>query len=188
MLKRGVTLRFAFTTNVAKSEILQSLAPPTLDLDAIPKRQYDEVIRLVETQSRVLEGTPEDARGFRFRTIGGHTHFAASRVMPLPFDDFVERVDISASIRYMNDYLGGDWFIAYYGDIGGFSVSSDLTWQAYAAVGYGFHWGSLQIGYRHLDYIHSCARCIENEVRNVELVLTKIESSESDCLHRAVDR
>jgi hypothetical protein len=48
--------------------------------------------------------------------------------------------------------LGGDWFIAYYGDIGGFGVSSDLTWQAYAALGYAFSWGNLQIGYRHLDY------------------------------------
>lgn len=103
--------RFAYTTNVAKGEIPQSLSPPTLDLDAIPQRQYDEVIRTVELQSRVLDGTPEDARGFRFRTIGGHTHFGASRVIPLPYDDFVKHVDITASIRYMNDYLGGDWFV-----------------------------------------------------------------------------
>jgi hypothetical protein len=31
-------------------------------------------------------------------------------------------------------------------------LTSDLTWQAYAALGYAFSWGNLQIGYRHLDY------------------------------------
>lgn len=103
--------RFAFTTNIAKGEMRQSLAPPTLDLDGIDRREYEAVARIVETQRRVLDGMPEDARGFRFRTIGGHTHFAASRIVALPYDDFVERVNISASIRYMNDYLGGAWFV-----------------------------------------------------------------------------
>ena len=40
-----------------------------------------------------------------------------------------------------------------YGDIGGFGVSADLTWQLMAAAGYACtDWCSLLLGYRYLDY------------------------------------
>lgn len=101
--------RESFATNVTKGDVVRSLAPITLDLSTITRREFDDTTRIVATQARVLDGTPEDARGFRFRTVGGHIHFAAHRLLPLDFDDFVARVDISASIRNMNDYLGGSW-------------------------------------------------------------------------------
>ena len=49
--------------------------------------------------------------------------------------------------------LGKKWFVPYYFDIGGFSVDSDLTLQAYAAIGYRFcDWFSMELGYRYLYY------------------------------------
>ena len=40
-----------------------------------------------------------------------------------------------------------NWFMPYYFDIGGFSVDSDLTMQAYAAIGYRFtDWFSMSLG------------------------------------------
>lgn len=51
--------------------------------------------------------------------------------------------------------LGSGWFFRYAGDIGGFGVSSDLTWQAFAGIGYHFNQlASVAIGYRGLgvDY------------------------------------
>ena len=49
--------------------------------------------------------------------------------------------------------LGKNWFVPYYFDIGGFSVDSDLTLQAYAAIGYRFcDWFSMELGYRYLYY------------------------------------
>ena len=40
-----------------------------------------------------------------------------------------------------------------YGDIGGFGVSSDLTWQLTAAAGYACtERCSMLLGYRYLDY------------------------------------
>lgn len=45
------------------------------------------------------------------------------------------------------------FFGVLYGDIGGFGVSADLTWQAMAAAGYEFtDWCSGLFGYRYLDY------------------------------------
>ena len=43
-----------------------------------------------------------------------------------------------------------NWFLRYYGDVGG--GSSKYTWQAFAAVGYRFAWGDALVGYRHLAY------------------------------------
>ena len=46
--------------------------------------------------------------------------------------------------------LDRNWFLRYYGDVGG--GSSKYTWQAFAAVGYRFGWGDVLLGYRHLAY------------------------------------
>jgi uncharacterized protein (DUF362 family) len=103
--------RAAFTSNVTKGDVIQSTAPLTIDVDALTMRDFDETSAVVAAQRRVLDGAVEDARGFRFRTIGGHIHFAASRQLPIAFDEFVARVDVSASIRHMNDYVGGSWTV-----------------------------------------------------------------------------
>ena len=42
------------------------------------------------------------------------------------------------------------WFFPYYGDIG--TGNSKLTWQLMAGIGYGFKWGELIGGWRHVDY------------------------------------
>jgi len=48
--------------------------------------------------------------------------------------------------------LGSGFSLRGYGDIGGFGVSSDLTYQIYGGVGYRFkEWFSAELGYRVLD-------------------------------------
>ncbi|NBW14556.1 MAG: hypothetical protein EBR82_41810 [Caulobacteraceae bacterium] len=54
-------------------------------------------------------------------------------------------------------WLSPSWSLTGYGDVGGFGVSSDLTWQAMAAVNYHFSDGlALTVGYRYyaIDYEH----------------------------------
>ena len=52
--------------------------------------------------------------------------------------------------------LGNGWFFRYSGDIGGFGVSSDLTWQAFAGIGYHFNQcASVAVGYRGLGVDYS---------------------------------
>jgi len=51
--------------------------------------------------------------------------------------------------------LGKGFSVNLQGDIGGFGVNSDLTWQAYPFLGWQFaKWGALQAGYRFysIDY------------------------------------
>jgi len=63
-------------------------------------------------------------------------------------------VDPIIGIRGQAD-LGDHWFFRYNGDIGGFGVSSELTWQAFAGVGYRVSESvAVAVGYRGLgvDY------------------------------------
>ena len=49
--------------------------------------------------------------------------------------------------------LGKKWYVPYYFDIGGFSVDSDMTLQAFGGIGYRFcDWFSMVLGYRYLYY------------------------------------
>ena len=63
-------------------------------------------------------------------------------------------VDPIIGVKVLHD-LNEKWFLSLVGEIGGFSVSSDLTWQVMAGVGYHINecW-SIVGGYRHLyiDY------------------------------------
>jgi opacity protein-like surface antigen len=59
--------------------------------------------------------------------------------------------------------LSKNWFMPYYFDIGGFSVDSDLTLQAYAGIGYRFtDWFSLSLGYRYLYYDFGNTKLVED--------------------------
>jgi hypothetical protein len=42
------------------------------------------------------------------------------------------------------------WFVPYYFDIG--TGESDLTWQAYAGLGYSWKWGDVLAAWRYIDY------------------------------------
>lgn len=46
--------------------------------------------------------------------------------------------------------LGTSWFIPYYLDIG--TGNSNLTWQAFAGLGYHFKWCDVIVGYRYLSW------------------------------------
>jgi len=47
--------------------------------------------------------------------------------------------------------LGGGWEIRARGDVGGFGIGSDLTWQALGLVGWGSESWRLELGYRALS-------------------------------------
>lgn len=47
--------------------------------------------------------------------------------------------------------LGGRWSLTAYGDVGGFGISSDVTWQALGTLNYrAADWVDVRLGWRHL--------------------------------------
>ncbi len=61
-----------------------------------------------------------------------------------------------------------EWFIPYYADVG--TGDSDLTWQAFAGLGYSFRWGDVLAGWRYLDYNFKSGSKFENVNFNGPLV------------------
>ena len=105
--------------------------------------------------------------GVRYAGIDGDATLDV--VGPLPA--LVSTMDFSESEAFVDPIvgfkgkfeLGKKWFVPYYFDIGGFSVDSDLTLQAFAGIGYHFcDWFSMVLGYRYLYYDFGGSKLVED--------------------------
>ena len=87
--------------------------------------------------------------GVRYATVEGKLE---PNLLPVKFSKRLDFVDPVVGIRGKFE-LGKKWYIPYYFDIGGFSVSSDWTSQGFAGIGYHFSdLFSMVLGYRYLYY------------------------------------
>jgi opacity protein-like surface antigen len=69
----------------------------------------------------------------------------------LDFDDSESWIDPIVGGRIGFD-LGSNFFLTAQGDVGGFDVGSELTWQLMGTVGYRFSDAvAARVGYRYLD-------------------------------------
>jgi hypothetical protein len=123
--------------------------------------------------------TTLELNGLLFNVLGGHTIVAAERynihalagarifrteftlripaiqsqpaiTLPIVQDTFIDPVVGSISTFQLTERIA----VTVYGDIGGFGVSSDLTWQVYGSVGYLFSESvSIDAGYRRLKWV-----------------------------------
>ena len=88
--------------------------------------------------------------GIRYWSIGLDLDFSAGDLDPISVALSRDWVDPIIGLR-LGSNLGGGFFVVAYGDVGGFGISSDITWQAYAALGYQFaDWFTAELGYRYL--------------------------------------
>ncbi|MBL9151554.1 MAG: hypothetical protein JNK37_03680 [Verrucomicrobiales bacterium] len=79
-------------------------------------------------------------------------------------NDRVPKNPVAASKAWTDPFIGfrgrcelwEDWHLVARGDIGGFGVSSDLTWNAFGAIGYALNdRTTMEIGYRYLSVDYS---------------------------------
>lgn len=68
--------------------------------------------------------------------------------------DASARADLLDPFVGLRGRVGGETglFGLAYGDIGGFGISSDLTWQAIAGAGWAWGWGDVRLGWREIAY------------------------------------
>lgn len=81
--------------------------PLDLDLSSLELADYEAVIGYIEPLEDLIQQTPPDKNGLRWRYLDGSVLFKFARVIEAPFEAFVQRVDISRSIQFMKDYIGG---------------------------------------------------------------------------------
>lgn len=80
-----------------------------LNLDAAEfgLEEYEAVENYLTPLEALIEQTPADKTGLRWRYLDNSVLFECARTLPIAFDDFAARVDIRKSIQFMNDYIGG---------------------------------------------------------------------------------
>jgi hypothetical protein len=108
-IARGFDWYEAWLTQFAKEGLQQKFGPLPIDLSSYGPSEYEAVVGYIEELEALLNRTAPDASGLRWRYLEGSVLFAFSRVIAAPFEDFVERVDISKAVQYMRDYIGGSW-------------------------------------------------------------------------------
>jgi uncharacterized protein (DUF362 family) len=91
-----------------KDSLMRQAVPLNIDLDKYSASDYESIARYLAPLEQLAHREPADANGLRWRyDAEGAVLFEFSRMLPIPFEDFVAHVDISKSIQYMNDYIGG---------------------------------------------------------------------------------
>jgi uncharacterized protein (DUF362 family) len=97
----------AQSTMFAKSRVRRRFAPLRLDTAGLRGEDFASIRAYLDPYARLLEDFPANQAGLRWRHIDGSVVFSCSHELPIPFERFVEKVDIGRAIQYMNDNIGG---------------------------------------------------------------------------------
>lgn len=97
----------AYRVMADKDAIRRIEVPLGMNLDVYGKSSYAAIRPELEQVEALLEGCPPAAPGLRWREVDGATLFEFQRELPIPFGTFVDRVEVSRTIQFMNDYIGG---------------------------------------------------------------------------------
>ena len=97
----------AWQTLFAKDALVQRTVALDLDPFAISPEQFEQMVAELEALTPLATSAREHAEGLRWRKWERAVLFAFERTLAIPFDRFVQAVDVSHTIGFMNDYLGG---------------------------------------------------------------------------------
>ena len=132
---------------------LEAPGGSTWRLDGLYARwRDDDGSARTETELSLLEA------GFGWPLSEAWDLTAGLRGVELELDVALGSVDSNASEAWVDPWIGGSgdvplgagWSLRTWGDVGGFGVGSDFTWQAAALVGWGSSRWRLELGYRAL--------------------------------------
>jgi len=102
----------------AKDKLRWMERPLNIALDGLSASDFEASRTYMEPLEGLVLQLPADPNGMRMQYLDNSILFHFSREVPIPFDDFVARVDISRSIRMMNDYIGGSCVPVLHDDAG----------------------------------------------------------------------
>jgi uncharacterized protein (DUF362 family) len=97
----------AWRTLFAKEELRQRELPVGFDPGDFGPDDYEAIEGYLEGLERLVAEQPRTAAGLRWCALDESVVFEFSRTLPVPYPDFVKRVDVSQAVQLMNDYLGG---------------------------------------------------------------------------------
>jgi hypothetical protein len=111
-LARGVQIM------CAKHTILREDSPFELDLEMCESSDYDAILPWLHDIEERLKKTPVNAQGMRWIHCGNTVLFHGQRVIRVPYDSFVSRVDITNVAPFYRDCLSATKSVAEYDECG----------------------------------------------------------------------
>jgi uncharacterized protein (DUF362 family) len=96
----------SYRTLYDKDALRQREVPLNLEVEAYSRADYESSRDLLDLDV-LLKDVPSDDHGLRWRYFEDAVLFEYARILPIPFAKFVAKVDVSRTIQFMNDYLGG---------------------------------------------------------------------------------
>ncbi|GGU65837.1 hypothetical protein GCM10010211_33840 [Streptomyces albospinus] len=97
----------AWRTGYGKEKIRRRDVSLAIDPDTYTHGDFDRINGLLQPLEEVIDALPADAWLMRWQHLGSSILFGCERTVNAPYAEFVRRVDISRTISYMTDYLGG---------------------------------------------------------------------------------
>lgn len=97
----------AWRTLFAKDELVRRVVSLGLDPGDLPDQAFALLVDELESLWPIAAAAPSKGEGLRWRRFDGAILFEYVREIAVPFDRFVAAVDVSRTISFMNDYLGG---------------------------------------------------------------------------------
>jgi uncharacterized protein (DUF362 family) len=94
-------------TMFSKDKLGRRTAQLTLETADYDPADYEAIPGYLKPYEQLLESVPGNRMGLRWRHVDGSILFTCSHVFPIPYESFIDAVDIARAIQYMNDYIGG---------------------------------------------------------------------------------
>jgi hypothetical protein len=108
---------YAYQVMYAKDTIRRVQVSLNVGSDTFEAQAYTSIPAELDELMRVLEDLPF-SDGIRWRYLGEAIAFEAITTIPIGFEDFTAAVDITKTIQYMNDYLGGNTIVVETDNVG----------------------------------------------------------------------
>lgn len=148
----------------AKIEASNSESHPRLEADGEILRSFAEVARAVaEQRAAILAGEVRESELERLDNEVDKAEQNLADTVDEKIQDALPK-EVSGNEQWIDPIVGvrgqynfnEHFFAAVYGDIGGFGIGSDLTWQVSGSLGYNFNKNVFtELGYRYLQIDYS---------------------------------
>ena len=97
----------SYRTMFDKDALHHQAVPLAIDITAIPDQAFADLVDELTALEPVAQSATTISDTLRWRYVEKAVVFSYTRLLPIPFELFVHKVDIARTIQFMNDYLGG---------------------------------------------------------------------------------
>lgn len=99
-------MKRAWRTNINKEQLRRKELPINVAEGKYTKQDYEGLPAFIRPAEEIIEAIPKK-KGSCHTFVGDGILYYMERDVDFPFDEFVSKVDISKSLIYMKDYIGG---------------------------------------------------------------------------------